>query len=850
MDTKLKILIVTIFFLASYKVAYASITIRPALNLGLVGYWSMDEGSGTAVNDQSGYRNNSTAYSSTTPAASWVDGKLGKALDFDGMDDKVAIANNVNSYLNMTNGSISLWYKSGSGAASGDKLFDFESSGDYLIIGFSTVHSLSLVHRADFGTSMSIGLEIPDITTDAGWHHLVFTWDVNGGSETLTLTFDGVRYIDNDVIATPAAYSGTAYLANNSGSAYFDGIIDEVRIYNRSLSAAEVKRLYQITKPKVLAPNNTGLVGYWSFEEGMGTVAGDMSGNGNNGTVYAYAPSVVAADNFNRSDANPIGGSWTTVSSKNNLKIVSNQVEAAIAGAGAYWNANTFSANQYSRVKVADASSSDLAIYVRVKSGQDTSYFVSAVSGNVNFYKAVSGSYTNLKSSTAMSLSNNDILRLEATGINPTTLSFYQNGILRDSITDSTVELQSTGYPGIYIGSVLAKFDDWEGGNMLPSWIDGKRGKALDFDGTNDYVSLSGSLSLTDYTASLWFKPLSFGGVIISYSSNQENYIYSSDSTTIRVQPNLSGSAVNFTVPTMSTGTWYYLTVTRKNNITRVYLNSVESSTGGQSQAANMLINEFAKYGNGSSFWYKGLIDEVRIYNRALSATEVASLYQASGRKTTINTSQNTQMTTGLVGLWSFNGPDISGALALDRSGQGNNGTISGAAPAIGKVGQALEFDGTSGYVDLAHMIQLESGDMTFSVWAKPTSVSGSVWLVQQWDSSQGPAFFTEAGGVLTFEIGPYTNKLSTASGILLSGQWQHLVAVAQGTTLTIYVNGSQVAQGNKTRVENLSAGHFTIAGPTGDGGVNSFPGQLDEVRVYNRALSAEEIKRLYNMGK
>src|SRR5690606_20679208 len=102
------------------------------------------------------------------------------------------------------------------------------------------------------------------------------------------------------------------------------------------------------------------------------------------------------------------------------------------------------------------------------------------------------------------------------------------------------------------------------------------------------------------------------------------------------------------------------------------------------------------------SRYANGVIDEPRIYNRALSADEVKNLYDL-GTPQTVNASQNSSMTSGLVGEWSFNGADISGTTAYDRSGSGNNGTLTnGPTPTFGKVGQALSFDGTDDYISVA----------------------------------------------------------------------------------------------------------------------------------------------------
>jgi hypothetical protein len=77
------------------------------------------------------------------------------------------------------------------------------------------------------------------------------------------------------------------------------------------------------------------------------------------------------------------------------------------------------------------------------------------------------------------------------------------------------------------------------------------------------------------------------------------------------------------------------------------------------------------------------------------------------------------------------------------------------------------------------------------------------------------------------------------------SGVWHHIVATADGTTFTLYINGSQVAQGTRTRTESNATESFTIGGPA-EGNVYILNGSMDDVRVYSRAISAAEVRSLY----
>jgi hypothetical protein len=154
------------------------------------------------------------------------------------------------------------------------------------------------------------------------------------------------------------------------------------------------------------------------------------------------------------------------------------------------------------------------------------------------------------------------------------------------------------------------------------------------------------------------------------------------------------------------------------------------SQSGIYRQGVNMTIGQSVrclKDGPAVPF-FSGRLDEVRMYNRTLTSGEAASLYQQAPRIVKISSSQNSQMTSGLVGLWSFNGADFYSGTAYDRSGSGKNGTVTGALPYSGKVGQDIKFNGTSDSVDLGNVYD---GVKTVTFWVKTrmtTAFSPANW--------------------------------------------------------------------------------------------------------------------------
>ena len=223
-------------------------------------------------------------------------------------------------------------------------------------------------------------------------------------------------------------------------------------------------------------------------------------------------------------------------------------------------------------------------------------------------------------------------------------------------------------------------------------------------------------------------------------------------------------------------------------------------------------------------------------------------------------------LTQGLVGSWSFNGPDMSGNTATDRSGQGNNGTLTnGPKRGIGKIGQALEFDGVNDYVDAGDPASLDvTGSLTISTWVKAdafpngddnyiltktTSPTGNIAykLTATIDNAVEQFYF------LVSSNGSTVAQRYTATTIAANTRY-HVVGVFDATaqTLSIYLNGSLnngTLDGTVPSSIVDSSGTVKVGTLTGASN-RSFDGLIDEVRVYNRALTADEIKRLYNMGR
>jgi glucose/arabinose dehydrogenase/PKD repeat protein len=196
----------------------------------------------------------------------------------------------------------------------------------------------------------------------------------------------------------------------------------------------------------------------------------------------------------------------------------------------------------------------------------------------------------------------------------------------------------------------------------------------------------------------------------------------------------------------------------------------------------------------------------------------------------------------GLVAAYGFD--EATGTTAVDVSGLGNTGVLNSTTTRTtsGKYGGALVFDGSSAFVSISDAASLDlTSAMTLEAWVYPTR-SGAGWgdVVYKandayyLDGSSTNSGFPAAGG--TFTASPL---YSTAA--LPQNTWSHLAATYDGTTLRLYVNGTQVASKAQTGAIQTSSLPLTIGGDVPNG--QNYTGRIDEVRVYNRALSVAEIQ-------
>jgi hypothetical protein len=213
----------------------------------------------------------------------------------------------------------------------------------------------------------------------------------------------------------------------------------------------------------------------------------------------------------------------------------------------------------------------------------------------------------------------------------------------------------------------------------------------------------------------------------------------------------------------------------------------------------------------------------------------------------------------GLVGYWKFD--DGRGSTVADSSGNGNNGTVVNngtwttdvpSTIAIDDAG-AMVFDGTSQYVTIGTPAVLNfAGQITLAAWVKVSATDDLRNIIDHGDSdSPNRDTFLRVGSG-SYRVGTWYNPTDTYASYAIPGgdigAWVHLVGVNDGTTWRLYRNGVEVA------TQAGSAGAYTATaawriGAQGSSASRFFSGSIDDVRIYNRGLSANEVAALYNYG-
>ena len=268
----------------------------------------------------------------------------------------------------------------------------------------------------------------------------------------------------------------------------------------------------------------------------------------------------------------------------------------------------------------------------------------------------------------------------------------------------------------------------------------------------------------------------------------------------------------------------------------------------------NYEISQGADLGAGSSFTatVSGLTCGTKYYYRTWAGNGAG--YGNSDEGSFITSAcEDADITSGLVADWQFD--DGSGTSASDSSGNGNTGTLNGGAVwDTGKTSGGLTFDGT-GYVTVSspNAIPIKDSGYTISAWIKTTggSSQGIIgWGDYDTQSAVNATRIASAGdcsggnGIMNYWWGNDVVGCASSGTNLNDGTWHHVVTEYDGSTRQIYIDGVLATFDNPSPINVTRDDDITI-GVTHPGNGETFTGTIDNVRIYNRALSQTQIAAL-----
>ncbi|HEY0459455.1 MAG TPA: LamG-like jellyroll fold domain-containing protein [Pyrinomonadaceae bacterium] len=393
----------------------------------------------------------------------------------------------------------------------------------------------------------------------------------------------------------------------------------------------------------------------------------------------------------------------------------------------------------------------------------------------------------------------------------------------------------------------------------------GQVGQAFSFDGADDQITApaNDNQNLGAITVEAWINPTTIphGATIVQKrsASNVGGFLLE-----LTGAPSGNANGLGFYVDAfggsfgsvftpanaITPGVWTHVAGTFDGDFLRIYVNGVEVGSTQTNfhtitlSAEPLLIGRNAVNGTG----YNGKIDELALYNRALSAAEIQAIYNAgtTGKCKPLATfAPENQL------VWMAGDGD-----ARDSAGNNNVGLLSptGAGYTVGKVGQAFRLDGVNGFVNVGTPAN-SSQAFTVEGWIRRASAS----VV-----TNNPVSATPAGLIYSYGAGGYgflidqpTNKLAVSrigvsqansnSLTITDTNWHHVAVTKTGSAMTFYLDG---VSDTVTYSETFQFNSPAFIGRRGDGaGGNEFFGDVDEISQYSRPLTAVEIQSIFNAG-
>jgi len=418
-----------------------------------------------------------------------------------------------------------------------------------------------------------------------------------------------------------------------------------------------------------------------------------------------------------------------------------------------------------------------------------------------------------------------------------------------------------------YVSSLSPSYSTVSGAlTSLPTFVSGKYNQAIRLAqtaanaGANTYVlwSLAASpisIDTTGITIACWVNWTTLSGSLVSmydaftnvlgiYMTSTLTYTGRGFSGTQALTNATSNTATN------SVGVWYHIALTYNSTSVILYKNGVGGApvaTG--SPGVTITGIRIGSQANNINPTYVGYacsdcaIDDLRIYNTALTAAQVQSVYSSQGAPAPSRAMPLPTL------AWDFNGTTTDYVSGLTGTTTGTATYNSG-----GKYGQSLIMNGSS-YVKYSKTLgyNLGTGGATFAMWFKLLAipVGTNFWIFGASGTSYSDRIYILVGttGYITFA---YIDNTLAGKGLnspsaLVVGAWTHLTFTLFNGTMTMYVNGAQVATRSDAPMSGVVLDtQFSIAALAG-GSAENINAEYDDFRIFDRALTSIQVNDIYN---
>ena len=385
----------------------------------------------------------------------------------------------------------------------------------------------------------------------------------------------------------------------------------------------------------------------------------------------------------------------------------------------------------------------------------------------------------------------------------------------------------------------------------------GKINEALDFDGTSQKIVVDDNrlldLGTGDFTVCAWVYPTTITGkqrsVIGKRTSSIDNWEFSIQSSGV-LKAFVGNTAGNGNIQitsagSISTGAWTHLMLIRSGATCTLYINNsadgTENNCGGNlnSVGGEMVIGSDVN-SSGNDEFFEGAIDDIRIYKKALSTSERAAIYNSG-----TGTEETSILATGTETTELFRTDPV----AVDRINF-EDGDIDGCTNGEKFSGDnSMFFEGVDDNVVVSLWNRGPFNEFTISSWVKFTSLNADntfLWaeddtFILKYTTANKIKFYVDAADGATGYI--------TSTTAVPLDTWTHISLVYDGATAKLYINGvKDVTEGTTTGATDSTS--FIVFGANYDTTAEFLHGNLKNARVYNRALTDGQIKKLWRLKK